>query len=327
MRTRISLLTSIIVAATWAVLGSASAQVFPSRPITMVVPLPPSGALDTLARTFAEHMRTTLGQPVVIDNVGGAAGSLGVGRVARAAPDGYTIGIGTWSTYVANGAIYPLQYDLRTDFEPIALLPNAPLWMVAKKNMPAEDLGELIRWLKANPGKASAGVVGLGGSGHICGVFFQSKTGTDFQFVPYRGGSQALQDLVGGQVDFTCDLAANSLPLVRSGQLKAYAVMSKARWFAAPEIPTVDEAGAPGIHLSAWSGLWAPKATPKDLIARVNAAARAAMADPAVRSRLAELGQELPSPDVQAPEALASLQKAEIEKWWPIIRAANIKVE
>jgi tripartite-type tricarboxylate transporter receptor subunit TctC len=203
MRARTSLLTSITVAVTWAVLGSASAQVFPSRPITMVVPLPAGGALDTLARTFAEHMRTTLGQPVVIDNAGGAAGSLGVGRVARAAPDGYTIGIGTWSTYVANGAIYPLQYDLRTDFEPIALLPNAPLWLVAKKNMPAKDLGELIRWLKANPGKASAGVVGLGGSGHICGVFFQSKTGTDFQFVPYRGGSQALQDLVGGQVDFT----------------------------------------------------------------------------------------------------------------------------
>src|SRR5262245_615691 len=223
----------------------ASAQVFPSRPITMIVPLPAGGALDTLARTFAEHMRTTLGQPVVIENVGGAAGTLGVGRVARAAPDGYTIGIGTWSTYVANGAIYPLQYDLRTDFEPIALLPNAPLWMVAKANSPTRDLKELVAWLKANPKKASAAVVGLGGSGHICGIFFQMKTGTHFQFVPYRGGSQALQDLVGGQVDFACDLAANSLPLVRSGQLKAYAVMSKKRWFAAPDVPTVDEAGIP----------------------------------------------------------------------------------
>jgi tripartite-type tricarboxylate transporter receptor subunit TctC len=211
--------------------------------------------------------------------------SHGVGRVARAAPDGYTLGIGQSGQYVANGAIYPLQYDVLKDFEPVVLLPNVPYWIIAKKAIPANDLKELIVWLKTNPDKGSAGHAGIGGAAHLCGIYFQNRTGTRFQLVPYRGGAPMLQDLVGGQIDFICDLAANSLPMVRSGQIKAYAVMAKTRWFAAPEIPTTDEAEVPGIYVSTWCGLWVPKGTPKEVIAKLNAAAVGAMADPTVRQR------------------------------------------
>jgi tripartite-type tricarboxylate transporter receptor subunit TctC len=305
----------------------ASAQNYPARPITIIVPLPPGGAVDALARIMAEHMRTTLGQPIVVEHIGGAGGTIAGARVARAAPDGYTIGIGNWSSYVASGAVYPIQYDLLKDFESVALLPNVPYWLVARKNLPPKDLRELVDWLAANSGKATAATTGAGSASHICSLYFQSTTGTKFQLVPYRGGAPALQDVVGGQVDMMCDLAANSRPQVANGNIKAYAVMAKTRWFAAPEVPTADELGLPGIYVSTWHGFWAPRATPKDVVMKLNAAAVTAMADAGVRKRIADLGMDIPAPDQQSPEALAAFHKAEIEKWWPIIKAANVKPE
>jgi tripartite-type tricarboxylate transporter receptor subunit TctC len=306
---------------------AASAQAYPSRPVTIVVPLPAGGAVDTLARNLGEHMATTLGQPVLIENVSGAGGTLGVTRVARAAPDGYTLGTGTASQYVGSGAIYQVQYDLLRDFEPIALLPSVPYWMVVKQGLPVNDLKELIAWLKANPGKASAGAVGVGMGSHLCGILFQKNTGTQYQMVPYRGGAPALQDLVAGQIDLMCDLAANSLSMGRAGRIKPLAVLAKARWFAAPNIPTIDEAGVPGFYVSTWHGLWAPRGTPKDIVGKLNVAAVSAMADPAVRQRIADQGMDLPPREQQTPEALAAFHKAEIEKWWPIIKDANIKAQ
>lgn len=305
----------------------ASAQSYPSRPITIIVPLPPGGAVDALARVLAEHMRGTLGQPFVIENVSGAGGTIAITRVARSAPDGYTIGIGNWSSYVVTGAVYPVQYDLLKDFEPVALLPNVPYWIVGRKAFPANDLKELIAWLKANPDKATAGTTGASGGSNLCGIYLQNTIGTRLQLVPYRGGAPALQDLVGGQIDLMCDLAANSLGQVRAGNIKTFAVMDKTRWFAAPEVPTADEAGLPGIHVSTWHGFWVSKNTPKDIIAKLNAAVVAAMADTAVQKRIADQGLAIPPPEQQTPEALGAFHKAEIEKWWPIVKAAGIKPE
>jgi tripartite-type tricarboxylate transporter receptor subunit TctC len=327
MLSRSVCLASIAFAATFGNLGSALAQVYPTRPVTMVVPYPAGGPTDTIGRIMAEGMRASLGQPVIIENVGGASGSIGTGRVARAAGDGYTLGLGVWPTHVVNGAVFTLPYDLLNDFLPVALLVTNPLLIVAKKSMPANDLKELIAWLKANPDKASAGTGGAGGASHVAGVYFQNDTGTRFPFVTYRGLGPALQDLVAGQIDMIIDYPANSLPQVRLGTIKAYAVTAKSRLPAAPEIPTVDEAGLPGFHISAWHAFWVPKGTAKGVIGKLNSAVVHALADPAVRQRLTDLGQEIFPREQQTPEALGAYHKAEIEKWWPIIKAAKIKAE
>ena len=311
----------------WGGIAAAPAQVYPSRPITMVVPFAAGGPVDTVARILSEPMRATLGQSIIVENVTGAAGSIGVGRVARAAPDGYTLSIGHWSTHVVNGAIYPLPYDLLRDLEPIVLLPSNPMIVVSKSAVPAKNLNEFVGWIKANEGKVSAGTAGAGSATHVAGVYFQNVTGTRFQFVPYRGTGPALQDLVAGQIDFIVDQASNSLQHVRDGKIRAYAVTASARLPSAPDIPTVAEAGLPSLDISFWYGLWAPKGTPKEIIAKLNAAAVQALSEPAVRQRFAELGLDMPPRDRLTPEALAAYQKAEIEKWWPVIKDANIKTE
>jgi tripartite-type tricarboxylate transporter receptor subunit TctC len=311
----------------WGGIAPAPAQVYPSRPITMVVPFAAGGPVDTVARILSEPMRVTLGQSIIVENVTGAAGSIGVGRVARAAPDGYTLSIGHWSTHVVNGAIYPLPYDLLRDLEPIVLLPSNPMIVVSKSAVPAKNVNEFVGWIKANEGKVSAGTAGAGSATHVAGVYFQNVTGTRFQFVPYRGTGPALQDLVTGQIDFIVDQASNSLQHVRDGKIRAYAVTASARLPSAPDIPTVAEAGLPSLDISVWYGLWAPKGTPKEIIAKLNAAAVQALSEPAARQRFAELGLDMPPRDRLTPEALAAYQKAEIEKWWPVIKGANIKTE
>jgi tripartite-type tricarboxylate transporter receptor subunit TctC len=281
--------------------------------------------VDTIGRMMAERERKLLGQPVIVENVPGANGSIGVGRVARAAPDGYTISIGNWGSHVANGALYGLQYDLLKDFEPISLISSFPGLIVAKKAMPVNDLMGLISWLKSNPDKASMGTQGVGSVGHVTGALFQRVTGTRFQFVPYRSGAPAMQDLLAGQIDMLIDSPVTSLPQMRAGTIKALAITARNRSSATPDIPTVDEAGLPGFYAQNWHGLWAPKGTPTDIIAKLNGAVVDAVAD--ASSRLAELGQEIFPPERQTPEALGAFQKAEIEKWWPIIKAANIRGE
>src|SRR5882724_5029724 len=307
------LTTVIAVLAMAASIGSATAQTYPSRPITMIAPFPAGGPSDALARILSEPVRAALGQPIIIENVAGAGGNLGVGRLARAAPDGYTIGIGQWSTHVVNAVTYTLPYDVLHDFEPIAL--------------PASSVKELVAWLKANPDKASAATVGAAGGAQVTAVYFQQATGTTFGFVPYRGGAPAMQDLVSGQVDIMFDQGANALGQVRNGAIKAYAVLSKDRWSALPDVPSIEEAGVRSFYVSYWHGLWAPKGTPKEIIARLNAAVVSALADTTVRARLAEIGQEVWPREQQTPDALAAFHRVETEKWWPIIRASNLKAE
>ena len=306
----------------------ARAQVYPSRPITLIVPFAAGGPTgDVIARIVTEGMRASLGQPIIIENVGGADGSIAVGRAARAVPDGYTLSIGNVATHVLNGAAYSLSYDsAERSSRRSRCLTDAPAFIDAKLSLPAKDLKDLITWLKANPDKASAGVFATWS--RLFGAYFQSSTGTRFQFVPYRGAAPAMQDLLAGQIDLMLDQASNALPQVRAGRIRAYAVTTKARLEAARDIPTVDEAGLPGFYVSVWHGMWAPKATPQGfIIAKLNSAVVETLADSTVRQRLAEIGQEIPPREQQTPEALTAYQKSEAEKWWPIIKGANTKGE
>jgi tripartite-type tricarboxylate transporter receptor subunit TctC len=320
----------LIVAAALAVVAAgvpdADAQTYPSRPITLIAPFPAGGPLDSIARVIAEPMREALGQPVVIENVPGAGGNLGVGRAARAEPDGYTIVIGQWSTHVVNPVTYSLNYDVQ-ELEPIGLLTITPQLIIARKDFPAKDIKDLIAWLKANPDKATAGTVGAAGGAQVASIYFQKETGTTFRFVPYRGGGPAVQDMAAGQLDLMFDQAANALGPVRAGAVKAYAVMSKTRWQALPDVPSADESGTPGLYVAYWHAMWAPKGTPKEIVAKLNAAVGRALADPNVSKRLSDIGHDPFSADQRTPAALAAYHKAEIDRWWPIVRASGLKAQ
>jgi tripartite-type tricarboxylate transporter receptor subunit TctC len=307
--------------------GSALAENFPSHPITIIVPFSAGGPSDAMARVLAERLKATLGEALLIENVTGAGGSIGVGRAVRSPPDGYTISFGHLGTHVANGAIYKLGYDLVTDLEPVVLLPSNPMIVVSKNAVPAKSLKELIEWLKARPAPATAGTAGAGSGSHIAGLYFENVTGIKLQYVPYRGTAPAMNDLIAGQIDLIVDQTSNSIAQVRAGNIRAYAVTADKRLEQAPDVPTTDEAGLPGFHMTLWSGLWVPKDTPKDIVAKLNASAVDALNDPAVRGQLENLGLQMPPADQLSPEALGSWQKAEIAKWWPMIKAANVKVE
>ncbi|WFU20341.1 tripartite tricarboxylate transporter substrate binding protein BugD [Bradyrhizobium sp. CB3481] len=307
--------------------GSAFAQNFPSRPITIIVPFSAGGPSDAMARILAERMKVSLGETVLVENVTGAGGSVGVGRAVRSPADGYTISFGHLGTHVANGAIYKLGYDLVTDLEPVALLPSNPMIIVSKKAVPATSLKEFLAWLKAQPAAPTAGTAGAGSGSHIAGLYFENVSGIKLQYVPYRGTGPAMNDLVAGQIDMIVDQTSNSIGQVRAGNIRAYAITDSKRVESAADVPTVDEAGLPGFHMTLWSGLWVPKDTPKDVIAKLNAATVEALADPAVRKQLENLGLQMPPKDKLTPEALGAWQKAEIDKWWPMIKAANVKVD
>jgi tripartite-type tricarboxylate transporter receptor subunit TctC len=321
------LLIGSVFAVAWASVAGAQAVVYPSRPVTLVVPVAAGGTIDATARILAEHMRVHLGQPVVIENVTGAGGSIGAGRVARADSDGYTLIFGGLNTHVINAAILRLPYDVLEDFQPIALTSAFPLMIVAKKAIPAGDLKELIAWLGANPDKPTAGAGGPGSPSHLAALLFQQQTGIRLAFVPYRGTGVAINDLVAGHTDLMIDALPNALPHARAGAIKAYAVMAKSRLTIAPEIPTVDEAGLPGFYMQVWLALWAPKGTPAPIVARLNAAVVATLGEPALRSRLGELGQQIFPRDQLTPKALADFNGAELERWRPIIKAADIKTQ
>jgi tripartite-type tricarboxylate transporter receptor subunit TctC len=307
--------------------GFALADPFPAHPITIVVPFSAGGPSDAMARVLAERMKATLGEAILVENTTGAGGSIGVGRVVHSPADGYTIGFGHLGTHVANGAIYKLGYDLVGDLEPVVLLPSNPMIIVSKNAVPAKSLNELLAWLKSRPQPATAGTAGAGSGSHIAGLAFEAASGVKLQFVPYRGTAPAMNDLVAGQIDLIVDQLSNSINQVRAGTIRAYAITNDKRIEQAPDIPTTDEAGLPGLHMTLWSGLWVPKGTPKEIVAKLNAAAVDALSDPAVRRQLENLGLQMPPADKLMPEALGAWQQAEIARWWPIIKAANVKID
>ena len=304
-----------------------AAQGYPSRPINMIVPFPAGGATDTLARFLAEQMRPVLGQPIVIENVAGAAGTIGVARAVRSVADGYALSIGTSTTHMLTGGLYSLPFDLFADLEPVILIGAEPLLIIGRKNFPADNLKGLIAYLKANPDGASVGIAGVGATGHLTGISFQRETGTKFTFVPYRGNGPAMQDLLSGQIDFMIEPASNFRSMLGAGSAKPFAVTGRSRVKSSPDIPTVEEAGLPGFTASLWYGLWVPRNTPKEIIAKLNATMVQVLASAPVRQRFDELGIEVSPIAQQSPEALRAFQKAEAERWWPIIKASNIKVE
>jgi tripartite-type tricarboxylate transporter receptor subunit TctC len=317
----------LAVLATLALGGAAFAQNFPSRPVTVIVPFSAGGPSDAMCRILAERMKTTLGETVLVENVTGAGGSIGVGRAAKSPADGYTISFGHLGTHVANGAIYKLGSDLVADLDPVALLPSNPMIIVSKNAVPAKTLKELLDWLKSRPSPAATGTAGAGSGSHVAGLAFEAATGIKLQYVPYRGTGPAMNDLVAGQIDMIVDQTSNSIQQVRAGNIRAYAIVDSKRVASAPDIPTTDEAGLPGFHMTLWSGMWVPKGTPKDVITKLNASVVEALNDPGVRKQLENLGLLMPPADKQTPEALGAWQKAEIAKWWPIIKAANVKVD
>ena len=320
-------LIAVALAAACAVATDAAAQSYPSRPVTVIVPFAAGGPSDVLARVLGERMRAALNQTVIVENVTGAAGTIGVTRVVRAAADGYTVSFGHLGTHVINGAIYPLTFDLLNDLDPVGMIGANPMLVVSKNGVPAKTLKELIAWIKANEAKVTFGTAGVGSGAHFSGLYFQSLIGTKARYVPYRGTGPAMQDLVAGNIDIIVDQASNSMPQVQGGKIRAYAVTDGKRISAAPDVPTVDEAGLPGFHVLLWSGMWVPKGTPKDIVARLNTALREALADPGVLKRFGDLGLDAAPAARQSPEGLRAHQKAEADKWWPMIKSAGVKPE
>jgi tripartite-type tricarboxylate transporter receptor subunit TctC len=307
-------------------MAGAQAQDYPNRPITIIVPFPAGGPTDTIARIMADHMKTTLGQSIIVETVTGAGATIGVGRAVAAAPDGYTLLVGNWSSNVGSPALYPVNWHVVNDLEAVARLPVSSLMIVGKQSLSATNAKELIAWLKANPDKASAASVGAGSGAHVCGLYFGEKTGTRFQFVFYRGGAPAMQDLLSGTIDIMCAEASQTLAHVTGGKMKAFAVMGRTRYAGLPDVPTMEEMGISGMDISFWHGLWAPKGTPKDIVGKINDAAIKALADPAIQKRFASLGMTIPARQDLTPRALHDFHKAETDKWWPIIRSYGIKV-